>query len=37
MGGIASADRLVSPHYFEDAMLVIPFCVLDANFDHDVG
>jgi hypothetical protein len=36
MGGIASADKLVSPHYFEDAMLVTPFCVLDANFDHDV-
>jgi len=24
MGGVASADRLVSPHYFEDAMLVLP-------------
>jgi hypothetical protein len=23
---IASADKLVSPHYFEDAMLVTPFC-----------
>ena len=36
MEGIASADKLVSPHYFEDAMLVTPFCVPDANFDYDV-
>jgi hypothetical protein len=35
-GGAASADKLVSPHYFEDAMLVTPFCVPDGNFDHDV-
>jgi len=31
MGGIASADKLVSPHYFEDAMFVTPFCILEAN------
>ncbi len=36
MGGIVSADKLVSPHYFEDAMLATPFCVPDATFDHDV-
>jgi hypothetical protein len=35
-GDIASADKLVSPHYFEDAMLVTPFCVPDGNFDHGV-
>jgi hypothetical protein len=35
-GGIASADKLVSPHYFEDAMLVTPFYVPDGNFDHSV-
>jgi hypothetical protein len=36
MGDIASADKLGSPRYFEDAMLVTPLCVPDANFDHDV-
>jgi hypothetical protein len=36
MGGVASADKLVSPHHFEDAMLVTPFCVPGANFDHDM-
>jgi hypothetical protein len=36
MGGITSADKLVSPHYFEDAMLATPFCVPDATFDYDV-
>lgn len=36
MGGIALADKLVSSHHFEEAMLVTPFCVPDANFDHDV-
>jgi hypothetical protein len=36
IGGIASADKLVSPRYFEDAMLVTPFYAPDANFDHDV-
>jgi hypothetical protein len=36
MGGIALADKLMSPHYFEDVMLVTPFCVSEANFDHDV-
>lgn len=36
-GGTASADKLVSPHYFEDAMLVTPFCVPDGNFDHSVA
>src|SRR5271155_4997056 len=35
-GGIASADRLVSPHYFENAMLFTPFCALDANFNDGV-
>jgi hypothetical protein len=31
-GGIASADRVASPHYFEDAMLFTSFCARDANF-----
>jgi len=35
-GSITSADKLVSPHYFEDAMLATPFCVPDANFNHGV-
>jgi hypothetical protein len=34
--GIASADKLVSPRYFEDAMLVSPFRTQDANFDCGV-
>ena len=34
--GIASANKLVSPHYFEDAMLVSPFRTQDANFDCGV-
>jgi hypothetical protein len=34
--GIASADKLVSPRFFEDAMLVSPFCTQDANFDCGV-
>jgi hypothetical protein len=34
--GIASAAKLVSPRYFEDAMLVSPFRTQDANFDCGV-
>jgi hypothetical protein len=34
--GTASADKLVSPRYFEDAMLVSPFRTQDANFDCGV-
>jgi len=34
--GIASADKLVSPRYFEDAMLVSLFRTQDANFDCGV-
>jgi hypothetical protein len=36
-GGISSADELVSPHYFDEAMLVTPFCVPDTNFNYGVG
>jgi hypothetical protein len=36
MGDIASANKLMSSHYFEDAMLVTPFRIPEANFDHDV-
>ena len=35
-GGTASAEKLVSPYYFDDAMLVTPFCVPDTEFDHGV-
>jgi len=35
-GGIASAGRLLSPHYFEEAMLFTPFCALGANFNNGV-
>jgi hypothetical protein len=35
-GGTASTDKLVSPHHFDDAMLVSPFCVPDTGFDHGV-
>jgi hypothetical protein len=34
--GTMSADKLVSPHHFDDAMLVTPFCVPDTDFDHGV-
>jgi hypothetical protein len=35
-GGTASADKLVSSHHFDDAMLVTSFCVPDTDFDHGV-
>jgi hypothetical protein len=34
--GIAPADKLVSPRYFEDAMLVSPFRTQGATFDCGV-
>jgi hypothetical protein len=34
--GIACADKLVSPRFFEDAMLATPFGTQDANFDCGV-
>jgi hypothetical protein len=33
IAGIESADKLVSPRYFEDAMLVSPFRAQDVSCD----
>jgi hypothetical protein len=35
-GGIMSADTLVSPHHFEDAMMVTSYYDQEVNFDHEV-
>jgi hypothetical protein len=35
-GGIVSADKLVSPHHFEDAMMVTSFYDQEVNFDNEI-
>lgn len=35
-GGSMSADKLVSPHHFEDAMMATSFWDPEVNFDHEI-